>query len=106
MAPTGFVDTGYACDPGLSAMVVTGSPPGMASVGGYRFVLSEVQEMLAGTQCGPVTLTALPDALTGHRLSASASDREGVEAELANLDTNPLLSGAFRERAARHPANT
>ena len=24
-------------------------------------------------------------------------------AELANLDTNPLVSGAFRERAARHP---
>jgi hypothetical protein len=87
-------------------MVVTGSPPGMASVGGYRFLLSELQELLAGAQCGPATLTVLPDALTGHRLSASASDREGVEAEMANLDTNPLVSGAFRERATRHPANT
>jgi hypothetical protein len=106
LAPTGFVDTGYACDPQLSAMVVTGSPPGMASVGGYRFVVSELQEMLAGAQCGSATLTALPDPLTGHRLSARASDREGVEAELANLDTNPLVSCAFRERAARHPANT
>jgi hypothetical protein len=106
VAPTGFVDTGYASDPGLSAMVVTGSPPGMASVGGYRFLLSELQEILAGAPCGPATLTVLPDALTGHRLSASASDREGVEAEMANLDTNPLVSGAFRERATRHPANT
>ena len=42
----GLVDTGYTCriDAATKAMVVTGPPSGIVSVGGYRFPLQELQE--------------------------------------------------------------
>ena len=45
-ARSGLVDTGYTCriDPDTEMMVVTGPPPGIVSVGGYRFALNELQD--------------------------------------------------------------
>jgi hypothetical protein len=101
VSTNGFVDTGYACDPENAGMVLTGPPPGMVSVGGYRFVLAELQAILNGTEHGPASITVLPDALTGYRLSARAADQEGIESTLAILGANPLLANALNERGAR-----
>ena len=51
--PHGFVDTRYACrhDSGSDTFTVTAPPPGLVAVGGYRFVLSELEHVVrrAGT---------------------------------------------------------
>jgi AMP-binding enzyme len=97
----GLVDTGYTCrvEDDAKTVVVTGPPAGIVSFGGYRFVLSELQHLLArvGSDC---TLTALPDALSGQRLAGSASNRDQVRVELTTLGVNPLIVDAFRERRA------
>jgi non-ribosomal peptide synthetase component E (peptide arylation enzyme) len=97
----GFVDTGYTCrlDRDSGALMVTRPPTGVISVGGYRFLLRELHTLLARLE--PIgTLTALPDALGGHRLAGSAADRAAVQRELEALGINPLVAGAFRERRA------
>jgi hypothetical protein len=95
VSPNGLVDTGYACLGG-PAMVVTGPPPGVVSVGGYRFVVRELQAMVSQID-GDSTLATLPDALAGQRLAGSAADRQRVQEELAALGANPLLVDAFCE---------
>jgi non-ribosomal peptide synthetase component E (peptide arylation enzyme) len=94
----GQYDTGYTCrlDRDGKTLVVTGPPAGIVNVGGYRFVARELQEHAASA--GNATLTALPDALAGHRLAGSAGDRETVQKFLAGLGLNPLVIAAFRER--------
>jgi hypothetical protein len=95
----GLVDTGYTCriEDDAKTVVVTGPQAGIVSFGGYRFVLNELQNLLArvGNDC---TLTALPDALSGQRLAGSASNRDQVQAELTTLGVNPLIVEAFRDR--------
>jgi AMP-binding enzyme len=98
IAPGGLVDTGYACEPGNAAMAVTAPPPGMVSVGGYRFDMRELQDLIAHAGNGVGTLAALPDALAGHRLSGIASDRNAVHAALTKIGVNPLVAAAFNER--------
>ena len=98
----GFVDTGYACrvDRAAQSMLVTGPPPGIVSVGGYRFVLSDLKELVRRADGGGA-LTALPDALAGHRLAGTARDRDAVRSALSALGANPLVADAFRDR--HHP---
>jgi non-ribosomal peptide synthetase component E (peptide arylation enzyme) len=96
--PNGFVDTGYACQPDTAAMVVTGPPPGMIGVGGYRFVLAELQDLVSRAADQHASVAVLPDALAGHRLSGTADRPEIVQASLAKLGMNPLVVAAFRER--------
>jgi hypothetical protein len=91
-----MIDTGYTC-PGakvLSAMIVSGPPAGVVSVGGYRFVTRKLQTLVGPVDDGS-TLAALPDALAGHRLAGSAADRKRVREMLAKKGVNPLLVGAF-----------
>jgi non-ribosomal peptide synthetase component E (peptide arylation enzyme) len=101
-AANGFVDSGYACriEDETTAMIVTGPPPGMISVGGYRFVMRKLQEVVSGV-ASDATLAALPDALAGHRLAGATRDGAEAQDALANLGVNPLLVGAFRERRPR-----
>jgi hypothetical protein len=47
---------------------------------------------------GDAAVTALPDALAGHRLAAVAADAAAVHAALAGQGANALLAGAFRDR--------
>jgi hypothetical protein len=98
----GMVDTGYTCrvDSGTRAMVVTGPPSGLVSVGGYRFPLHELQEAVARID-GGATLAALPDPLIGQRLVGNAANREAVQAALTAVGVNPLVAAAFRDRAER-----
>jgi AMP-binding enzyme len=95
----GFVNTGYRCrlDRATATLALDGPPAGIVSVGGYRFVLEELQALVADAGDGG-TLAALPDGLTGHRLAAVASDRSGIRQTLAAQGVNPLIVAAFRER--------
>jgi hypothetical protein len=99
VAANGFIETGYACwsDRDNAPLVVTGPPPGMVSVGGYRFVMRDLQDTI-GEVDSAATVAALPDALGGYRLAGAASDPAGMQRALAGRGVNPLLVNAFRPR--------
>lgn len=100
----GLVDTGYTCrvDAGAKALVVTGPPAGLVSVGGYRFPLHELREAVERIDSG-ATLAAQPDPLIGQRLLGNAERRELVAAALTAVGVNPLVAAAFRQRGERMP---
>jgi len=93
----GFVDTEFACrlDRDSRSLVVNGAPPGVVSVGGYRFALRELQNLVAQIDESG-SLAALPDLLAGHRLAGTASDRDAIRSALAEQGANPLVISAFR----------
>jgi acyl-CoA synthetase (AMP-forming)/AMP-acid ligase II len=95
----GLVDTGYACrlDRDSGALTVTGPPPGVVTVGGYRFLLRELQDVARRADLEGA-IAALPDALGGHRLAGMATDRAAVQAKLVAMGVNPLIADAFGER--------
>lgn len=97
--PSGYVDTGCPCRVDLDSqtMIPTGPPPGTVCVGGYRFATSELEDLVKRSAPGAV-LTALPDALAGHRLAGSAPDRDAVREALAASGANALVADAFRSR--------
>ena len=97
----GFVDTFYPCrlDWAADTLEVTGPPPSVVSVGSYRFVLSELEGLVRRTD-GNAFVTALPDALAGHRL-AGMSGSGGVRAGLAELGGNPLIVDAFGDSSPK-----
>jgi hypothetical protein len=99
--PDGFADTGCTCriDRETNALVITGSPAGIVSVGGYRFALRDWQTQIERIEAGS-TLAALPDGITGHRLAGHASDRAAMRQALTAQGANPLLARAFRDRVA------
>ena len=76
---------------------------GIVSVGGYRFALRAMQELVAGIEDGS-TLAALPDMLAGHRLAGAGSDRDAICDALLAHGANPLLVAAFRARQSRTAA--
>ncbi len=78
-------------------LTVDGPPAGIVSVGGYRFALRALQELIAGIEDGS-TLAALPDMLAGHRLAGSGADRDAICDALLAHGANPLLVAAFRAR--------
>ena len=94
----GFVDTFYPChlDAGTGRLLISGPPTGVASVGGYRFSLRELQQIVRRIDRYS-SVAALPDALSGHRLAGIASDRTAVWRALAESGNNPLILTAFRE---------
>ncbi len=101
----GYVDTGYACrvDRDNGAVTVTGSPPGLVSIGGCRFALGELHRLVETVDAAG-TLAALPDLLIGQRLAGHAQDCDAVRQGLADVGANPLLVGAFRDRRPERPA--
>jgi hypothetical protein len=95
----GFVDTGFTChrDDLFGTLTITGSPGGLASIGGYRFRQNEVDASVS--EADPAaTIVALPDALLGERLAGSTPDREITETKLETRGANPLIAAAFRRR--------
>jgi hypothetical protein len=72
----------------------------MVGVGGYRFVLADLQDLVSRAGSQQASVAVLPDALAGHRLSGIADNPQAVQAALAKLGINPLVVGAFRERGA------
>jgi AMP-binding enzyme len=91
------VDTGYSCraEPD-GAITVTGPPAGLVGVGGYPFVLRELQALTADVAPG-ASFAALPGALAGHRLAGQATDNAAARAAFAARGANALIAGAFRE---------
>ena len=95
-----YVDTDYAArvDRTTGAITITAPPSGVISVGGYRFLASDLQEW--GRRLGQgALLTALPDRLSGHRLAGRAQDNARAREALLELGLNPLMVEAFRDRA-------
>jgi hypothetical protein len=92
-------DSGYSCsvDPTTQALAIGGPPAGLAQVGGYRFAMAALQDVLGRADAGGV-LAALPDLLTGQKLAGAASDAASVRQTLAALGLSSLVTGAFREK--------
>ena len=95
----GFVDTLYPChvDRATQRLVIDGPPAGIVSVGGYRFALRDLQDLVAPIDADG-SVAALPDMLAGHRLAGVGSDRALIRDKLADQGTNPLVVGAFRDK--------
>lgn len=93
------IDTGYPCrlDGLTGALTITGTPPGVVQVGGYRFAIRELQDVV-GRADRDAVLAALPDLLAGVRLAATAQNTAAIRRALADLDVNPLIGAAFRGR--------
>jgi hypothetical protein len=100
-AVNAHADTGYPCRMVAedSALIVTASPAGLVAVGGYRFALHDLQLMVRGID-GNSVLAALPHALAGHRLAGHAINPVTMREVLQAMGINPLLTAAFRDRAA------
>jgi hypothetical protein len=96
----GGIDTGYPCRLAREAgtLTVDGPPGGMVSVGGYRFSLCALQDLVEGM--GDGALAALPDMLAGQRLAGAGADRDAICDALAAQGANPLLVAAFRARGS------
>lgn len=96
-ADRGPVDTGYPCRPAPDddALIVTAPPAGLIAVGGYRFMLHALQQMVRGIDVNGV-LAALPHALCGHRLAGHTADAAAMRDILQATGANPLLTAAFR----------
>jgi len=102
IAPDGRVDSGYACrvDTTGDAIAVTAAPAGLVGIGGYRFPLRNLQEVV-GRIDKAATLAAAPDPVVGQRLIGDAADRRTMQAVLNTLGVNPLVVAAFRDRSER-----
>jgi hypothetical protein len=95
----GFVDTLFPChvEHESQKLVIDGPPAGLVSVGGYRFALRGLHDLVASTEeAGSVA--ALPDSLAGHRLAGVSEDRDAIRDKLADQGANPLVVGAFRDK--------
>lgn len=88
------IDTRYPCRIEHGTLTIDGPPAGLVSVGGYRFALDALQDLV--TEDG--TLAVLPDMIAGHRLAGAGADRNAICDALAAKGANPLLIAAFRAR--------
>ncbi len=104
IAADGVVDTGFPCRIGRDnrTLAVTGPQPGMIGVGGYRFVLHELQKLVSLID-REGTIAALPQALLGHRLAGNTGQCEAVCKTLTEIGVNPLIVAAFRDRHFDRP---
>jgi len=99
----GYVDTGWVCRIDAAGIIVAAPPPGHTAIGGYPFHLNRVDEIIA--EIDPdATIVALPDADLGQRFAGTAVDRARLLAKLTLQGANPLISAAFRPRAAPEAA--
>lgn len=95
----GHIDTGYPCRIVPDGLLVTAPPARLVSVGGYRFPLHDLQRMVRDIEVTGM-LTALPHAISGHRLAGHATNPAAIRDMLMDMGANPLLAAAFRDRAA------
>ncbi len=94
----GFIDTGYSCriDDATGAVVVTGPPMATVGVGGYRFPLPDLRDVIGRVEAG-ATLAAVSDSLLGQRLVGRAADHATIRAALKAVGINPLVVAAFAD---------
>lgn len=96
-----YVDTGYSArlDRATGSIDITAPPAGIVAVGGYRFLLQDLDEWAKRLASGAM-LTALPDQLNGFRLAGRAIDNRRAREALGELGLNPLMVEAFRDRSS------
>jgi hypothetical protein len=94
-----YVDTGYpAKRTGQDDHItLTGTPAGIANVGGYRFREDDLEQWARRLSPGTVMM-ALPDPINGFRLAGRSSENARARGALAELGLNPLMTEAFRQR--------
>jgi hypothetical protein len=99
IGPGGAVDTGCACrtDAATGATTIVGPPLGMVGIGGYRFPLSQLQNVVARVDADAV-LEAHRDPLLGRHLVGDGANRPAMRAALEGLGINPLVVAAFADR--------
>jgi AMP-binding enzyme len=104
-ADDGTLDTGFTCraDKETGSLVVTGSPAGLFSIGGYRFAMRDVQQVVAQAD-KEANVAALPDTFAGHRLAGHSRDQAAVRHTLDAVGLNPLIVRAFRDRGGTSSA--
>jgi hypothetical protein len=92
----GWVDSGYACStqPDGQTVVVTAPPAEFAIIGGYRFPLLDLQDVVGRIE-DRASLAAVPDPLLGQRLTAKSADPATIRAALTAIGLNPLVAAAF-----------
>ena len=97
--PDGFIDSRFPChvDRATGGLVLDGPPTGVLSVGGYRFAVRDLQDLIAPIDPDG-SVAPLPDALAGHRLAGVAGDRRAICEKLVEQGANPLVAGAFRDK--------
>lgn len=93
----GFVDTGFTCRVDGDSLTVTGPPGGLATIGGYRFRSTEVDDQAMAANPDAI-VAALPDGVLALRMAGSAPDPAAVRDRLAERGVNPLIADAFRPR--------
>lgn len=95
----GFVDTRFPChlDRASGRLVLDGPPAGIVSVGGYRFAVRDLHDVIAPIDPDGA-VAALPDALAGHRIAGVGSDRATIYEKLVEQGASPLVAGAFRDK--------
>ncbi len=105
IGPRGFVDTGFPCriDSIGEGIVVTGPPSGIVGIGGYRFPIHDLQEVV-GRIDSAARLTARPDPIIGQRLIGNAADRDTMQAALNIVGVNPIVVAAFCDRREQNTA--
>lgn len=95
----GFVDTRFPChlDRASGRLVLDGPPAGIVSVGGYRFAVRDLHDVIAPIDPDGA-VAALPDAIAGHRIAGVGSDRGTIYEKLVEQGASPLVAGAFRDK--------
>jgi acyl-CoA synthetase (AMP-forming)/AMP-acid ligase II len=101
IGPGGLVDSGYTCriNSGADGIAVTGPPSGIVGVGGYRFSLRDLQEII-GRIDSAATVVALADPTIGQRLIGHAACCDTMQAALNAVGLNPIVAAAFADRSA------
>lgn len=99
IGPQGWLDSGYVCrlNSVADAIMVNAPPAGVVNVGGYRFVLRDLQDLVSRIDSA-ATVAALPDRILGRRLIGTAVDHATVQAVLNTVGVNPLVVAAFGDR--------
>jgi hypothetical protein len=94
----GTVDTRqrFATQPGTETVVLTGAPPGVAGIGGYRFALRELEETVRRID-SHARLSRVADPVLGQRLIGTAADTKAIKAALDAAGANPIVGAAFDE---------
>ncbi|MBI1205318.1 MAG: AMP-binding protein [Rhodopseudomonas sp.] len=93
----GYIDTGFTCRLDGAHLTVTGPPGGLATIGGYRFRSTDVDDQAEAADPDAI-VAALPDGVLALRLAGSATDPAAVRGRLADRGVNPLIADAFRPR--------
>jgi hypothetical protein len=95
--PTGFIDTGFACqlNQQTQTLAIAVPRPSIVNIGGYRLRQADIDACVEKA-AGAAAIVPLPDRTLGHRLAGTARDMKAVAAALDSQGVNALISGAFR----------